>query len=68
MSKNYTSYYHTDDYYKDAVSWVEHQYDKYGNRIVFANISSNKGGFMASVIFKDHSKPEPKTEQVKIQL
>ena len=64
MSKNYTSYYHADHYYQDAVSWVERQYDKYGGRIIFSNISPSKSDWKSSVIIIDKSKPK----QVKIQL
>ncbi len=69
---SYTEHIHNTVYsksYEDNVKWVKQQYETYGDRIVFANISPwNDVSYVASVIVKDLPKPEPKTEQVKIQL
>ena len=38
--------------YEHNVEWLKSQYEKYGDRIVFSNISPNEDGFMSSVIVK----------------
>lgn len=70
---NYKQYIYNkwyDDSYESNVNWVKTQYEEYGDRVVFADISPRpeEDGFMASVIVKGLPKPEPQPEQHKIQL
>jgi uncharacterized protein YgiM (DUF1202 family) len=63
---SYTHYTHTkwyEDSYENNVQWVKSQYEEYGDRIVFSNISPNEDGFMSSVIVKDLQESETQTQQ-----
>lgn len=56
-----------EDSYEDNVEWLNSQYEKYGDRIVFADISPRPDiGYVASIIVKDLPKFQP--QQTKIQL
>ncbi len=66
----YTYYTHNrihEGSYEDNVEWLNSQYKKYGDRIVFADISPRPDvGYVASIIVKDLTKFQP--QQQKIQL
>lgn len=49
--------------YEHNLKWLKSQYEKYGDRIVFSNISPNEGGFMSSVIVKKLQETESQTQQ-----
>jgi uncharacterized protein YgiM (DUF1202 family) len=64
---SYTHYTHTkwyEDSYENNVQWVKSQYEEYGDRIVFADISPKSDvGYVSSVIVKNQTETEPQTQQ-----